>query len=132
MDLVLNLPPVALGLAALGAVLLGLALWLLGRSRNTPAERERKRRLAVHGQGRVCNASVIDLRDDALHYRYSIAGVEYTASQDISNLRDLLPPDPSVLIGPATLKYLPRNPANSIVLCEEWSGLRSRPPKLSR
>jgi len=127
-----NLPPVALVLGALGGLLLGLGLWLLFRSRTTPAERERKRRLAVNGKGRVCDASVIDVRDDALYYRYSIAGVEYTASQDISGLRELLPPDPSVLIGPATLKYLPRNPANSIVICEEWSGLRSRPPQLSR
>ena len=74
----------------------------------------------------------MDVRDNALYYRYSIAGVEYAASQDISGLRELLPPDPSVLIGPATLKYLPANPANSIVICEEWSGLRSRPPQLSR
>jgi len=24
------------------------------------------------------------------------------------------------------MKYDPRNPANSIVLCEQWSGLRTR------
>jgi len=119
-------------LGALGGLLLGLGLWLLFRSRTTPAERERKRRLAVNGKGRVCDASVMDVRDNALYYRYSIAGVKYAASQDISGLRELLPPDPSVLIGPATLKYLPANPANSIVICEEWSGLRSRPPQLSR
>jgi hypothetical protein len=129
---VANLTPVVAGLGALGGLLLALSLWLLFRPRSTPAERERKRRLAVHSKGRVCDASVIDVRDNALYYRYSIAGVEYTASQDISNLRELLPPDPSVLIGPATLKYLPRNPANSIVICEEWSGLRSRPPRLFR
>jgi hypothetical protein len=28
------------------------------------------------------------------------------------------------LIGPASLKYAPRNPANSILICERWSGLR--------
>ena len=36
-----NLPPVALMLGALGGLLLGLGLWLLFRSRTTPAERER-------------------------------------------------------------------------------------------
>jgi hypothetical protein len=50
--------------------------------------------------------------------------VEYTASQDISKLRDRLPEDPQTWIGPVTIKYLPRNPANSIVVCEDWSGFR--------
>jgi hypothetical protein len=27
------------------------------------------------------------------------------------------------LLGPALVKFDPRNPANSIVICEEWSGL---------
>lgn len=132
MDRVANLAPAPLALGAVGFLLLALGLWLYFRSRATPAERERKRRLAVNGKGRVCDANVIDFRDDAFYYRYSIAGVEYTASQDITSLREWLPPDPFVLIGPATLKYLPGNPANSIVICEEWSGLRPRPPQPSR
>jgi hypothetical protein len=129
MNWVANLAPAPI---ALGLLLLALALWLYFRSGATPAERERKRRLAVHSQGRVCGANVIDFRDDAVYYRYSIAGVEYTASQDLTSLRALLPPDPFVLIGPATLKYLPGNPANSIVICEEWSGLRVHPPQPGR
>jgi hypothetical protein len=32
----------------------------------------------------------------------------------------------AALAGPAIVKYIPRNPANSIVICEEWSGLRAR------
>jgi hypothetical protein len=36
----------------------------------------------------------------------------------------LLPRDPGRLIGPASVKYEPANPANSIVLCEGWSGLK--------
>ena len=32
----------------------------------------------------------------------------------------------TVLVGPVTLKYSTRNPANSIIICEEWSGLRQR------
>ena len=31
----------------------------------------------------------------------------------------------AITFGPATVKYSPRNPANSIVICEEWSGLRA-------
>jgi hypothetical protein len=52
--------------------------------------------------------------------------VAYSTGQDISELRELLPADPERLIGPVTLKYSPKNPANSIVLCERWSGLRVR------
>jgi len=37
----------------------------------------------------------------------------------------LMPPGPQRLIGAVTLKYSPRNAANSIVVCEEWSGLRT-------
>ena len=37
--------------------------------------------------------------------------------------RAVIAPDLSGL-GPVAVKYDPRNPANSIVLAEEWSGLR--------
>ena len=68
---------------------------------------------------------ITDSSEDAIYYSYNLAGVEYIASQDIRNLRDILPADPAQLIGPVTVKYASRNPANSIVLCEEWSGLRT-------
>jgi len=50
--------------------------------------------------------------------------VEYTASQDVSALRELLPDDPSVVNGVVFVKYDSRNPANSMILSEDWSGLR--------
>jgi hypothetical protein len=61
-----------------------------------------------------------------LYYSYSVGGVSYTASQDVSALGHLLPADRNRLVGLSSLKYSPRNPANSILLCEEWSGLRSK------
>ena len=48
----------------------------------------------------------------------------YAASQDISQLRDFLPENVDRALGPATVKIEPQNPYNSIVVCEEWSGLR--------
>jgi len=61
---------------------------------------------------------------DALYYAYSVGGVQYEASQDITALRHLLPAAPERLIGWSGMKYSSNNPANSILLCEEWSGLR--------
>ena len=72
----------------------------------------------------MTDATVIDIRGDELYYSYTVRRIEYTAAQDISAVRDRLPTDPWVFIGPAMVKYSPRNPANSIVVCEDWSGLR--------
>jgi len=70
------------------------------------------------------DASLVEIRDQLIFYSYDVRGVGYTASQDVSALRAYLPPDFSVGIGPIYVKYDPRNPANSVVLSEEWSGLR--------
>ncbi len=117
------------GLAGAAGALAGFAALLIPHSRRvSPAERERRRRVLVNARGRTGNATVTDFREGILSYTYSVGGLEYSACQDVSALLDLLPPDPFTLIdGPAMLKYLARNPANSIVLCEEWSGLYTRP-----
>jgi hypothetical protein len=114
-------------LAAIALSLIGLGVWLLRNSRVTPAERERRRRLAIHRTGRMGDANITDVRDCVLFYTYEIRGVRYTTTQDASDFRDQLPPERSLLIGPAGLKFTPANPANSIVICEEWSGLRATP-----
>jgi len=36
---------------------------------------------------------------------------------------------PSRIVGSATVKYQTRNPYNSIVVCEGWSGLGKRTPE---
>ena len=116
--------PVALGLAAAGAAL----IWrILEAARPNPAARERKRRLAVNARGRMADATLLDLSGDALHYSYWVRGVQYSASQDISGVRDRLPDDSKLLAGSALVKYVAGNPANSIVVCEERSGLRVQP-----
>lgn len=104
----------------------GAGFYFYFRFRSTPAERERKRRLTLHNEGRLADANVTDINDTVVFYAYTVRGVEYSASQDITSLSARLPEDPSRLLGPAMLKYDPVNPANSIVVCEEWSGLRLR------
>lgn len=112
---------VGLALFALGLAIFGG--WLLIRGRETPEWRERRRRLAVNMRGRLGDGMVSDVGEDAIYYSYAVGGVEYQTSQDITQLKEFLPPDPHRVVGPVTLKYSLRNPANSIVVCEAWSGL---------
>jgi len=119
---------IALGLTgvvtAIGAVM-GYRAWKIRRI--TPEERERQRRGALVAQGKMGDATVLEIRGDLLIYNYAVRGVEYTASQDLSPLKAYLPAEFSLLVGPVAVKYDAKNPANSIVLAEEWSGLRSQP-----
>ena len=75
------------------------------------------------GDGEIVD---VETASASIVYSYNVAGVTYTASQDLSALQSRLPPDVMTMAGPVSVKFDPRNPANSIVLCEEWSGLRNR------
>jgi hypothetical protein len=113
---------------ALGALLLAIAVMLGYRawkaSRVTPDERERRRRALLAAAGKMGDAMLVEFRDNNLFYSYLVRGVEYTACQEVSSLADRLPGDLST-VGSVSVKYDPRNPANSIVVAEQWSGLRS-------
>lgn len=113
------------GLAGVAGALAGLAATVIHHPKPTPEERERRRRTQVNRHGRTGNATVTDFRDGVVCYTYRVGRIEYTAYQDVRALEGLLPAEPDTLIQrPATLKYLPGNPANSILMCEEWSGLQ--------
>lgn len=118
--------------AAAAASAAALALFLRSR-RKTPAERERQRRLKVNALGRICDASIVEVRDHYddtgrpvrhIHYLYTVGGVTYNAAQDISALRSLVQSNRVLEGSPTSVKYDPHNPSNSIVICELWSGLR--------
>ena len=102
-----------------------IALWFWIRRNPSPEEREQRRRADVNRHGRMLDATLIDVQDPLIQFKYSTRGITYVASQDISALRDHLPSDLATLLGPVTVKYLTNNPANSIVICETWSGVRS-------
>ncbi len=113
-------------LLLLSAVLVALLVWIpVRRRRRNPQERERRRRLAVNHTGRPGEALISEVQGDTVYYSYMVRGVTYHASQDLSTLKEFLPEDPERMIGPARLKYAVENPANSILICEEWSGVRS-------
>jgi hypothetical protein len=59
-------------------------------------------------------------------YNYRIAGVTYECAQDVSALADRVHGIRTDL--PIQVRYSPRNPANSIVVAESWSGLRLSSP----
>ncbi len=113
-------------LVGIAAVLIALGIYIALRVHGTPEKRERKRRLNVNRLGRLGDALNTEATESVIYYTYSIRGVQYTASQDVTALREKLPAEPERLIGVASLKYAPKNPANSILICEEWSGLRVR------
>jgi hypothetical protein len=112
-------------LCGVSIALIALAVGIVMRVHGTPEKRERKRRLNVHRQGRLGDAMISEATESTLYYFYTVRGVQYTASQDVSTLREYMPADPLRLIGVSGLKYSSKNPANSILVCEEWSGLRT-------
>jgi hypothetical protein len=107
---------------------LGVGLYFFSRARRKPKDKEKRRRIQVNQEGRLGDATITEVHESTIFYEYSVRGVVYTASQDVAQLIEQIPSDIDRLIGPVTLKYSPRNPANSIILCEEWSGLRGAAP----
>jgi len=112
------------GLVVLAILLIAAAVWIGYNKRNSPERREQQRRLYVNREGRLGDAMIIDVVGDTLVYQYEVGGVDYTGSQDVSTLRQFLPAEYDRLIGQISIKYMQRNPPNSIVVCEVWSGLR--------
>src|SRR5712692_8132770 len=99
--------PGAIAVAALGAWAVRTYL----NNRPTPAELERRRRNTLHTRGKMGDATLLDYREHVVFYSYAVRGVEYAACQDLSDLKPLLPSDVWSTVGPACIKYDPRNPA---------------------
>ena len=119
--------------AVLAAVVL-LAWYLIRRRRVSAEEMERRRRVELAAMGRIIDGVIIDaplyhaeeLAQGApalIGFKYRIAGVEYECSQDVSTLPEET--EDFRIDLPVSIKYDPRNPANSIVVAENWSGLRN-------
>lgn len=107
---------------------LALAALIIGALRLRPnaEKREQKRRLQVHAKGRIIEGVVMEATPDFVHYRYQVSGVEYETAQDVRPLVHMLPENPHIVLGPVSVKYIIQQPANSIVVCEQWSGLRNK------
>ena len=124
---ILTMNPVA-SLAGAGvlAIAAGVAIIWLARRRPTSEELEKRRRLRVNRLGRTIEGVIVEADSHTLYYTYDVHGVQYSTTQDVSALLDLVAGDPARLVGSISVKYLRDNPANSIIVCEEWSGLPVR------
>jgi len=150
---VLSLTPIHLSLllrsqrvlTAIGAgavVAIGVATYLLTRRKPTAEEIERERRELLARSGRITDGTIMDTMvtetrnasetstqvdhlvptPQIIVYNYRIAGVTYECAQDVTALAEHVHGIRTDL--PVQVRYLPQNPANSIVVAESWSGLR--------
>jgi hypothetical protein len=118
------------GLAVLIFVGWGLHSWL--KKRPTPEELEKNRRDLLQAIGKMGDGSIAEIQENLIFYTYHVRGIEYMASQDVSSLEPLFPAGCWEMVGPVGVKYDPRNPANSMVLSERWSGLRRTSAKMEQ
>lgn len=124
---------VAVSILSVGGVIAYLAL----RRRPTPEEIERERRAQLVRAGRIIDGTLLDISEfDSLEadrpgevrlilYKYEIGGVEYECSQDVSTLRDHVRTEDLHLSFPCSVRYDVHRPENSIVIAENWSGIRN-------
>ncbi len=129
-------PILAFGAAA---AIVGYAL--LSRKPKTSSDlMEYERRTQLTRGGRIIDGTVIDVQEleetttqrqmILLIYTYDVAGVSYEASQDVTHLRQFIDLYSCRLGLPASVKYDPHNPGDSIVISETWSGLRKSPIRM--
>lgn len=127
----------------------GLIIYAFFRPTVDPEEAERKRRLHLNQIGRIAEGQVVDLNEHAAEppparglfggkpqplatnrtrhlvtYSYAISGVTYHTAQDITGLESQIRIERLVAGQPASIKYDPSNPVDSILVADDWSGLR--------
>ncbi len=129
--------------AAVTVLLLVAGFWLLLRRGPSPEARERARRHFLSHSGRVVDGMLLDICEveaaaksknaparnlTLLLYSYRIGGVDYESSQDITELLSRVDAAQVRAGFPCSARYQPGHPQNSIVVAEEWSGLRAGLP----
>lgn len=129
-------PQVVGVLAAAGLCLGGMVAYYSLRKKVSEDELERLRREGLVKAGRIIDGTILDIselspeesgRPDGLRlilYKYEIAGVSYECSQDVTQLGEYVNIYEARLSFPCSVRYDPHRPVNSIVVAENWSGLR--------
>lgn len=117
-----------------GALMIAAAsslVWL-ERHKKTAEQRETLRRQRLSLQGRITDGTVLDVQEvdfggravQMVMYTYDVAGVQYECSQDVTSLHRFVDLHSCPVGVAASVKYDPYHPGNSIVIAEEWCGLR--------
>lgn len=145
----INDPRVWLGAGAAVVIVAGTLIYRWKNKPPTVDEIERRRRLHVNQVGRIAEGRVIDLMKQEIPpdeqrvmgvfkksgggephvtrqmicYSYSISGVTYETAQDVTGLEARVMPHQLIAGQPASVKYDPSNPSNSILIGDDWSGL---------
>ena len=113
-------------------------------------DEERKRRLHQNQIGRIAEGQIVELVErppesketrkglfgasakplkdmrprHLVSYSYLISGVTYQTAQDITGLESQIRLERLVAGQPASIKYDAANPSDSILVADDWSGLR--------
>ena len=137
-----------MGAAAVAAI--AMVAYAFFRPTEHPHDIERKRRLHLNQIGRIAEGQVVELVEhppeppaakkvvfgsrarpildtgprQLVSYSYAISGVTYHTAQDITGLEGQIRFDRLVTGQPASIKYDPSNPSDSILVADDWSGLR--------
>ncbi len=135
------------GAAIAAAAMIAYAFF---RPTEAPEDVERKRRLHLNQIGRIAEGQVVELAEHPpappapnrrvfgsrarpladtgprhlVSYSYAISGVTYHTAQDITGLEGQIRFERLVTGQPASIKYDPANPSDSILVADDWSGLR--------
>jgi hypothetical protein len=139
-------------LAMIGALIAAISMigYAFFRPAVDPAAAEKKRRLHLNQIGRIAEGQVVELAEhppepqearkglfgggsrplpdmrprNLVSYSYAISGVTYHTAQDITGLEGQIRFEKLVAGQPASVKYDPSNPSDSILVADDWSGLR--------
>jgi len=141
------------GAAALVVAATAAVLRQLFRKPEDPENEERRRRSQLNQVGRIVEGLVVELIETPaslmmesgsklfsrrkttvpqnggngmrrlVRYSYSISGVTYETAQDVTGLEERLCLERLAAGQPASVKYDPSNPSNSILVADDWSGI---------
>jgi hypothetical protein len=141
------------GGVVLALAVAGVAVRQYFQTPESPEDEERRRRSQLNQVGRIVEGLVVELVESQgspapvsaepkfphrkaappdlaknglrrlVRYSYSIAGVTYETAQDVTGLEERLCLERIASGQPASVKYDPSNPSNSILVADDWSGL---------
>jgi hypothetical protein len=136
--------------AAAALLFAAAALWWWRRRPRDPEELERRRREYLSRVGRIVEGEILEILESPAEpsgvpgkkrkakrapasngngkrslvcYTYAISGVTYETAQDVTGFEERACLKQLIMGQPASVKYDPQSPGNSMLIAEDWSGL---------